>query len=56
MTRRLECVVDGCNATIEAENNDAVMEQFESHVQSDHPDMELDDETRESLRRQITDA
>ena len=45
--QRLECLVDGCSATIEAETEQEVMAQSEEHAKSSHPEVELDDETVE---------
>ena len=45
--QRLECLVDGCSATIEAETEQEVMAQSEEHAKSSHPELELDDETVE---------
>jgi predicted small metal-binding protein len=54
MPRHLECVVDGCDAVIEADTDDAIIEQAKSHVQEEHSDMEVDDETERQLRSEIT--
>jgi predicted small metal-binding protein len=51
--QRLECPIDGCSATIEAETEEAVMDQAEEHASSSHPDLELDDETVETIRSSI---
>lgn len=56
MTRKLDCPVDGCHATIEAESDEEVMQQAQSHASKQHPDMEMDEETMDSLRSRITDA
>jgi predicted small metal-binding protein len=53
MTKHLDCVVDGCDASIEAESDEAVMARVESHVQQEHPDLDLDDETVELVRSNI---
>ncbi|MWG34177.1 DUF1059 domain-containing protein [Halomarina oriensis] len=53
MTKHLDCVVDGCAASIEAESEDDVMAQVETHVQQEHPDLDLDDETVEMVRSNI---
>ncbi len=51
--KRLDCAIDGCHATIEAESEDAVMTQVGAHAAEAHPDLELDDETVEGIRSQI---
>ena len=51
--QRLECPIDGCSATIEAETEQEVMTQAEEHANSSHPDLELDDETVEKIRSSI---
>jgi predicted small metal-binding protein len=56
MTKRLECPMDGCDATIEGGTEQEVMAQAEEHAASSHPDLELDDETVETIRSSITDV
>lgn len=56
MSRRLDCVVEGCHASIEAETDDAIMAQVEEHVGATHPDLALDDATVDMLRSKIRDA
>lgn len=56
MTKTLDCPMEGCQAHIEADTEDDVMEQVAEHAGSAHPDMELDDETVASIRSQIQDA
>lgn len=56
MTKRLECPIEGCHATIEAETEQEVMAQVEEHANGSHPDLELDDETVEDIRSKITDV
>ena len=56
MTKKLECPLEGCHATIEAETEEAVMAQAEEHANRSHPELELDDETVESLRSKIQEA
>jgi len=51
--KRLECPIDGCHATIEAETEQEVMAQAEEHANSSHPELELDDETVENIRSSI---
>lgn len=56
MTRRLDCVVEGCHASIEADSDEAIMAQVEDHVAAAHPDLDLDDETVDAVRSHIRDA
>lgn len=56
MTKRLECPLEGCIATIEAETEDEVMTQAEAHATSSHPELELDDEMIQTLRSGIEDV
>lgn len=55
MAKRLECIIEGCHATIEAETEDAVMAQANEHANSAHPEIELDEETVEAIRGSIQD-
>jgi predicted small metal-binding protein len=56
MTKKLECPVDGCHATIEAQTEEEVMAQAEDHAASSHPELELDDETVANIRSNIKDV
>lgn len=56
MAKRLDCIMEGCNATIEADTEAEVMSQAEDHVASAHPDVELDDETVQTVRDNIQDV
>ena len=56
MTKRLECVVEGCTVTIEAETEEEVMSQAEAHAAEAHPDMELDEAAVASIRSRIEDV
>jgi predicted small metal-binding protein len=51
--QRLDCPIDGCHATIEAETVEDVMTRVRDHAESKHPDLELDDETVASIRSKI---
>lgn len=53
MAKRLECIVEGCHATIEAESEEEVMSQATEHAQEKHPDLELDDEMAANIRSKI---
>jgi predicted small metal-binding protein len=53
MAERLECIVEGCTAVIEADTEAEVMAQAEEHAESAHPDLELDEETVENIRSNI---
>ena len=48
--------MEGCDATIEADTEEAVMAQVDRHVADAHPDLELDDATLEAVRDAIEDA
>lgn len=56
MPKHLDCVIEGCHASIEAETADEVMAQAQEHAASAHPDLELDDETVASIRSRIRDV
>ncbi|MFO8114384.1 MAG: DUF1059 domain-containing protein [Halorubrum sp.] len=56
MTKRLECPMEGCHATIEGETEQEVMAQAEEHAGSSHPELELDDETVETIKSNITEV
>ena len=51
--KRLECIAEGCNAVIEAESEDEVMEEAAEHASDKHPDLELDDATTKKIRENI---
>jgi predicted small metal-binding protein len=53
MTRRLECIVDGCDATIEGISDDEILAQAEQHAAKEHQDLDLDDEMVEELKSHI---
>ena len=54
MPRHLECIVDGCDAVIEADTDDAIVEQATAHAREEHPEVDVDDETERQLRSAIT--
>lgn len=56
MTKRLECIVEGCHATIEGETDEEIVGKATEHAQNKHPDVELDDETVEDIRSNIEDV
>ena len=56
MAKRLDCPMEGCHATIEADTEAEVMAQVEDHASGSHPDLELDDETVETIRSKIHDV
>lgn len=56
MTKKLDCPLDGCHASIEAETEQEVMEQVEQHAGDAHPELELNEETVEGIQAQIEDA
>jgi predicted small metal-binding protein len=50
MSKRLDCVIDGCQATVEAETEVELMEQVQGHAAEEHPDLELDEKTVSVVR------
>lgn len=56
MAKRLDCPLEGCHASIEAETEDEIMEQAVAHAGSAHPELELTDETVADIRSSITDG
>lgn len=56
MSKRLDCFMEGCDATIEAETEGEVMAQVEEHAATAHPDLELDEETVGTIRSHIRDV
>jgi predicted small metal-binding protein len=54
--KQLDCPIEGCHATIEAETEREVMTQAETHASSAHPELELTDETIENIRSKIRDV
>ena len=56
MSKRLDCIADGCDATIEAESEAEVMAQVEAHASSAHPELDLDEETVQTVREHIQDV
>lgn len=53
MAKRLDCIVEGCHATIEGETEEEIMEKATEHAQEKHPDLELDDEMASNIRTSI---
>lgn len=56
MSQQLNCVVEGCNASITEETRDEVLEAAEKHAAEAHPDLELDEETVETIKENIQEA
>lgn len=56
MAKKLDCPLEGCHATIEAETEQEVMAQVEEHANSSHPELELDNETVETIKSNIRDV
>lgn len=54
--KELDCPVDGCHATIEAETQREIMVRVEEHAASSHPELVLTDETIEDIKSKITDV
>lgn len=55
MSKRLDCIVEGCHATIEGETAEEIVGKATEHAQSEHPNVELDDETVSAIRSNIVD-
>lgn len=53
MGKRLDCVLEGCHASIEAETEEEILSQASEHAKEAHPELDLDDETVEMLRSNI---
>lgn len=56
MSKRLDCPLEGCHASIEAETEDEIIAQAGEHAQTAHPELELDDEMVKTLRSKIRDV
>lgn len=56
MSKELHCVVDGCDASITEESEEEVLEAAEEHAAEAHPDLELDEETVETIKHNIQDT
>lgn len=56
MTKRLECIVDGCDAVCTGETEAEVMGIAEEHVNEAHPDVTLDEETVGAVRDAIVEV
>ncbi|WP_254829856.1 DUF1059 domain-containing protein [Haloglomus salinum] len=53
MSKRLDCVIDGCQATVEAETEEELLEHVQAHAAEEHPDLELDEETVAVVKENI---
>lgn len=53
MSHELSCVIDGCDAEISEGSEEEVLEKAAEHAEEEHPDLELDDETIETIRSHI---
>lgn len=56
MTKRLECVVEGCDAVCTGETEEEVIGIAEEHVNDAHPELTLDEETVQTVRNAIVDV
>lgn len=56
MTHELDCVIDGCEASISEDSEEAVLDRAEEHAAEAHPELELDDETVETIRENIEEV
>ena len=48
--------MEGCDATIEGDTEDEVLDRAAAHAAEAHPDLELDDETVGAIRDAIQDV
>jgi predicted small metal-binding protein len=53
MTRRLDCIAEGCDASIEAGGDGEILEQAAEHASRAHPDLDPNDELVEELKSHI---
>lgn len=53
MPMKLDCPLEGCHVSIDGDTEQEVMSQVEDHANTAHPDLELDEETVESIRSGI---
>lgn len=56
MAHELNCVVEGCDASITEDSEEEVLETAEEHAAEAHPDLELDEETVETIRENVEEA
>jgi len=56
MAHELDCVIEGCEASITEETREAVLEVAEKHAAEEHPDLELDEATVETLKEHIEEV
>lgn len=56
MTKRLECIVDGCDAVCTGESEEEVLGIAEDHVNEDHPEVTLDEETVQAVKDAIVEV
>ncbi|WP_267640351.1 DUF1059 domain-containing protein [Haloarchaeobius amylolyticus] len=56
MPKRLQCIIPGCDATIDGLTEEQVLAQVETHITRDHPDLELDAQATDSIRANIEDV
>ncbi len=56
MSHKLTCIMDGCDASITEATEEEVLEAAEAHAAEAHPDLELDEETVETVRAHIEEV
>ena len=56
MSHELHCVIDGCDASINEDSEEAVLEAAEEHAAEAHPDLELDEDTVETIKDNIEEV
>jgi len=56
MAKELHCVVEGCEATITKETEEEILKMAEEHAGEAHPDLELDEETVQTIKDNIKEV
>jgi predicted small metal-binding protein len=56
VSKRLDCPMEGCHASIEGESGAEIMAQAEAHAATAHPELTLDEETAASIRSKIVEV
>lgn len=56
MSKQLDCIIEGCDASVEGETEEDILEQVEEHAAAAHPDVELDQDTVDTIRAHIRDT
>jgi predicted small metal-binding protein len=56
MSLELTCPVDGCDAVCAGDSEAEILEQAEAHATDAHPDLELDEDTVQTLKDGIEEV